>query len=145
MRLTLSRFLYRPDGIVGRLLDEQDQQLAITLEHAYDDAGGPGVPRPKMPAGTYRCRWGEFPTKGWAFEICDVPGHAAILIHAGNWETDSQGCVLVGDLFQESDRGIMVLNSWRALAKLLARLHTVTEFTLIVQDAPTHEAGKAAA
>lgn len=135
MRLTLSRFLYRADGIVGRLLDEQDVQLAVTLEHAYDEP----APHAKIPAGTYTCRWRESPTKGPCFEICGVAGHTALLIHAGNWEQDSQGCVLVGEMWQETDRGIMVTHSWRALAKLLARLHTVLEFTLIIQDAPTHE------
>ena len=137
MRLALSRFLYRADGIVGRLLDEQDQQLAVTLEHAYDTP----TPHAKIPAGVYRCVWRDHPAKGWAFELQDVPGAEGILIHAGNYETDSQGCILLGEAFHvDAKLGAMLTNSWRAFAKLLIRLHTVTEFTLVVQDAPTKEA-----
>lgn len=141
MRLTLSRFLYRTDGIISRLVDEQDQQLCVTLEHAYGDAN----PSPKLQAGTYHFKWTDLPTLGWCFLICDVPGHEGMALHAGNFERDSDGCVLVGETFLVDTSGrAMVTNSWRALAKLLARLHTVTEGTLIVQDAPMHEPRRAA-
>jgi hypothetical protein len=142
MRLTLSRFLYRAAGIFGQFFDEQDRQICVTIEHSYDD--GAGGQRPKIPAGTYRCVWRDHPTKGWAFELLDVPGCTGILIHPANWEKDLDGCIGVGETIADSPQGQMVTNSWRALARFLIRLHTVTEFTLIVQDAPAHESRRAA-
>lgn len=54
-----------------------------------------------IPDGAYRCI-----PHGWeanspvrmkrTWEITNVPGRSAILVHAGNRDTDTEGCVLVG-------------------------------------------------
>jgi hypothetical protein len=50
-------------------------------------------------AGSYICHRVVSPKFGDVFEIANVPGRSAILIHAGNTEEDVEGCVLLGERF----------------------------------------------
>jgi len=52
MDLSLKRLLYRESGIFGSLYDSNNAPVAITLEHAYPDAGTFNA---KIPIGTYTC------------------------------------------------------------------------------------------
>jgi hypothetical protein len=50
-----------------------------------------------IPAGVYPLRRTIYHKHGFAtFEVCNVPGRSRILIHPGNTEEDSQGCILLG-------------------------------------------------
>jgi len=98
MDLTLTRTEFRPDGIFGFLHTESGFKVAVTLEHAYL-VGAEW--HPKVPSGKYTCERGPHRLAGMrdkleTFEILGVPGHTGILFHAGNWNDDSSGCVLVG-------------------------------------------------
>jgi len=50
-----------------------------------------------IPAGTYECE----PYSGTKYKdvylVKGVPGRSAILFHWGNFEKDTEGCILVGD------------------------------------------------
>lgn len=50
-----------------------------------------------IPAGTYICQ----PYSGTKYKnvyiVNDVPGRSAILLHWGNYEKDTEGCILIGD------------------------------------------------
>lgn len=50
----------------------------------------------RIPAGTYQCGPYSSPKFPNVWEITKVPERTAILIHAGNTEKDTTGCVLVG-------------------------------------------------
>jgi len=47
--------------------------------------------------GVYRFERHESPQFGRCIWIKDVPGRSEILIHAGNYVSDTAGCILVGD------------------------------------------------
>lgn len=105
MNLTLTRTEYRSDGIFSELRDEDGNTIARTLEHAYLMGGtGPGEGYtyiPKIPPGTYTCVRGPHRLHGMTadfetFEITGVVGHENLLFHWGNFNKDSEGCVLVG-------------------------------------------------
>lgn len=49
-----------------------------------------------IPAGTYTVRPFSSPRHKDCFELVDVPDRDAILIHAGNFVHDTEGCILVG-------------------------------------------------
>lgn len=50
-----------------------------------------------IPAGTYKVVKGKSPKYGLGtFQIKDVPNRSFILIHAGNYNQDTKGCILLG-------------------------------------------------
>ena len=139
MNLLLVRFLHRSDGIFSRLLNADGEQLAVTLEHAYGDMES-GF-QPKIQPGTYECVRGlhrldkgrglmtaPFET----FEVTGVVGHTGILFHAGNWNKDSHGCILLGMAIAESEAGEMVTNSRATMARFMEWQAGVDRFELTV-------------
>lgn len=134
MNLKLTRTSYDPDGIFGILFDENNQQVAVTLEHSFNS-------EPKIPLGVYTCKRGQHQLEGMAspfttFQVMNVPNHTNILIHMGNYNKDSDGCVLVG-------RGVapnpdapsenMITSSLNTFNKLMDLQKDVDQFTLTVE------------
>jgi len=120
MMLTLQRLQSGVDGIFGVL--SGGGLVLKTLEHAYDD--GHGSWAPKLPAGNYTC------VRGWhqlahspkpfeTFEVVNVPGHSGILFHVGNYNNDSEGCILLG-MATCSALPPMLLSSVEAFDKFMA-------------------------
>ena len=56
-----------------------------------------------IPPGKYLCK--RYSSKKYknTFEITKVPGRKYILIHIGNFKSNSKGCVLVGESFDYID------------------------------------------
>lgn len=130
MNLNLLRNKFREDGIFGELTAPNFH--CFTLEHSYDC-------KPKLSDGTYTCKRGEHKLKDGVpfitFEIMDVPGHWGILFHVGNYNKDSEGCVLVGTgIGNTSKKGLMLTASKQAFAKFLDLLKDCDEFTLTVES-----------
>lgn len=131
MKLTLKRMEFREDGILSYLKDEAGNVLFKTLEHSYDKY-------PKLYNGEFKCVRGIHQLHGGkpfeTFEITGVKGHSGILFHVGNFNRDSDGCVLVGKDFATDPSGAkMVVFSRKAFAELIELLRDVDEFQLIVQ------------
>jgi hypothetical protein len=133
MDLTLKRNDYTPEGIFSTLTDESGAVIAITLDHAYDSGHGDGSYQPKLRPGTYSCIRGthrlhnmthDFET----FEITGVKGHTNILFHAGNFNKDSDGCVLLGN----ERHGDMIMNSKVTFSYFMSLQEGVDQFTLTV-------------
>jgi Family of unknown function (DUF5675) len=99
MDLTLTRKRYANWGIISELSDSNGEVLFTTLEHAYCDSTGT-IYRPKLTLGIHDCILGthQLDTGGpiQAYEITEVLGHSGILFHIGNYNKDSDGCVLLG-------------------------------------------------
>ena len=136
MTLKLTRFAETPDGVLGRL------GPFYTLEEE-NLRNRPNVSC--IPAGVYRCVRTRYHAGGYdTYEVTGVPGRSRILIHAGNTEEDTEGCILVGMRLgvltvRDEDGGGMrpklaVLDSRRALEALMARLAGVPEFTLVIEE-----------
>lgn len=49
-----------------------------------------------IPTGTYECALTQSPKFGQVYTVKNVPNRSHILIHAGNWISDIQGCILLG-------------------------------------------------
>ena len=99
MNLVLKRTDSTEDGIFGVLTPiDSDAVIVYTLEHAYN---GPEW-QPKIPNGVWICKRGmhtleHHPEPFETFEILGVPGHTNLLFHVGNFNQDSEGCVLLGN------------------------------------------------
>lgn len=119
-------------GIFG-LLKEGEDQLAVTLEHAYPKPDGSFAP--KLPEGKYLCARGYHQLKGMdapfeTFEIKNVPGHSGMLFHWGNYNRDSSGCVLLGknNLKTSIDQSILTFQAF------MKHLKNVEQFEISVQN-----------
>lgn len=136
MSVTLNRTAYNKSGIFGELEDKNGKTFAVCLEHAYpqDD----GTFQPKLPAGMYTCKRGlhtldHHPIPFEAFEVMNVPGHQGILFHIGNFNKDSDGCVLLGTAI-DSRAPWILLNSKEAFDKFMGNADGVDSFQLTVKD-----------
>ena len=138
MNMTLKRAEFRKDGIFGDLiLDSNREHIAATLEHAFpvgDDFA------PKLPDGVYVCERGSHRLKPDSdafetFEIKGVPGHWGILFHVGNYNRDSDGCVLVGTgIGWTAKKDKMIVGSKLAFDRLMKHLEGLQSFTLTVKS-----------
>lgn len=118
MDLRLTRNAFLQTGVYGTLTrQDTDERIAVTLEHAYV---GIDCFIPKLPPGNYVCQ------RGWhqlekmkapfeTFEVLDVPGHTNILMHVGNSNCDSSGCILLGCEI----KGTMIVQSRVAFDNLM--------------------------
>ena len=131
MDMALVRNQWRPDGIFSAFIDADGKQRAITLEHAYDD--GNGGWKPKIPNGTYVCKRYMSPHFGFeVFQVMDVPNCQNIEIHCGNFDKDSEGCILLGEAEAMSGSAEMVTNSKVTFHEFMALQAGLDEFNLVV-------------
>lgn len=132
MKFFLKRSRYTPEGIFGQLENEHGKIIAVTLEHAYYENDG-WVP--KLPAGDYVCEKGEHRLASMdhtftTYEILNVPGHTGILFHVGNYNADSEGCVLLGS----ETMGKIIVRSKAAFVRFMQITAGVDTFDLTVQN-----------
>lgn len=137
MTLKLHNTLFRDDGIFGSLKDESNNEIAVTLQHAYDSGLGDGTYVPKVSPGTYICvkgshRLEHMLTHFTTFEITGVKGHTNILFHVGNYNRDSDGCVLLGEYTMDSGKERIVTHSRVTFDRFMNLLKDLNQFTLIV-------------
>ena len=98
MKVKLVRFHHGKDDTLGLLFIDGVFQC-FTLEDEYREAKVAGETR--IPEGTYLLGLRNFGKHAERYghpmiEIKNVPGFTDILIHKGNTEKDTAGCLLVG-------------------------------------------------
>jgi hypothetical protein len=135
MDITLTRTQNTPQGIFGNFTDEDGNQICVTLEHAYQNSDGTWGA--KIPDGTYICQRGQHQLENMTspfetFEVMDVPNHSNILIHMGNFDKDSSGCILVGQAIAGSSSSEMITNSVATFNKFMQLQTGVDSFILTV-------------
>lgn len=72
---------------------------------------------------------------GTCFEVQNVPERDAILIHKGNFNSQTKGCILIGHGFKDvnNDFELDVLNSKIAMEQLLVVLKAPTSIIITTQ------------
>ena len=143
MDLALHRSMKRPDGIFSNLLKDDDSELCVTLEHSYASADSGW--EPKIYPGEFQCVRGKHRLHGMdhdfeTFEITGVVGHVNLLFHWGNWNENSEGCILLGEKIVDAPHAgaqhvDMVTNSRVMFAEFMRLQEGVDRFLLRVFDA----------
>lgn len=109
MKLEVLRFSSQKRDTLGLLFDITDGRrfLCFTLED--EDREEKVMHETRIPAGTYKLRlkkWGGYHDRyakrfkdihQGMIEVLDVPNFTHILIHCGNDEGDTSGCLLLGN------------------------------------------------
>lgn len=140
MRLTLKRIAKRPKYTIGKLYID-DTYFCDTLEdtdRGLTNRMGAVIIQTKkvanetaVPTGTYKINMNtvspRFQSSSWAKKwkgivprLMDIPGYVGVLIHPGNTEKDTSGCILVGQNKQVGK----VINSqatWQSLMEKLTK------------------------
>lgn len=142
MKLILTRLDLKKDGIFSTLVDENKTISFNTLEHSY--LTWAQRYSPKIASGTYTCKRGmhrlEHMTSDFeTFEILGIPDFMGkdvtkVLFHWGNYNEDSEGCVLLGrrKLFPPDSPKSMITDSRDSFKAFMDMLVGVNEFTLEV-------------
>lgn len=131
VELNLVRVKFLQDRTIGTL-DIGDVWRCWTLEDAYREIVGVPVEQWKIksetaiPMGRYRVRL----TYSNRFDkvlplLDDVPGFIGVRIHSGNTPHDTEGCILIGNDWDESTGN--VLNSRAAMNELMQILTSAAE------------------
>ncbi len=103
-------------GTHGKLVNEAGELLCYTIERPWL---GNKHDFSCIPEGIYECVPHVKSNNGQkCWLLRNVPGRSGILIHTGNTDLDSEGCIIVGLMSSESG----VLESELALAKLQGTL-----------------------
>lgn len=135
MELTLYRILEANGATIGVLRGLS--RTLYTLEEAWR-ANKTGISC--IPAGTYQCAphgWeqGTKVKKPQTWELKNVPGRSAVLIHIGNTTKDTEGCILAGMGVAISQSLSMVNDSAMAI-NIMRKEIGPNAFTLTIVDTP---------
>lgn len=136
MEVNLSRLRNNGDATIGVLLVDWDY-FCDTIEDGPREIKIPGKTR--IPKGVYELKLrkelspltmkyrGIFDWFDWHIEVTNVPGFNYIYIHVGNWEKDTDGCILVG-----KEMGWMVGKSKETYKKLYEIIRPVIETERVI-------------
>ena len=134
--LKLYRFYENENSTLGRL-EANNQHFCFTIEDEHRDEKANGKTR--IPMGRYRLRFRREATPltvqyrkkydwfSWHIELLDVPNFTNIYIHIGNFEHNTDGCILVNDgvrplIPSKNAEGSASLQAFERLYKYLAPL-----------------------
>lgn len=88
-----------------------------------------------IPVGTYQCKY-TFSLRmlKYTYEVTGVSGRSGIRIHSGNFFSDSLGCILLGDSYEDidGDNTLDILHS-RDTIKKFEYLMQKKDFKLLIQ------------
>lgn len=132
MELGVYRYYDSGNATLGLFMIDGLFSGAYTLEDEYRDVlGGKKVMgESRIPEGRYRVKLREFGghheryTQKYDFhkgmlQVMDVPGFTDILIHTGNTEKHTMGCLLIGELPSSSET---IRDSVKAYKKLYPKI-----------------------
>ena len=127
--LEIKTVAIRDDGCFSTLL-WNGRPFAVSVERTFDNG------RPILYNGLFTAKRGMHQLSHGApfetFEILGVTGHTGILFHKGNWETDSEGCVLVGESYAVLSGRTAVADSKGGFSELMELTQGLDEFTVRV-------------
>jgi len=90
-----------------------------------------------VPSGTYKAKKVFSSTFGWCIQILNVPNRTNILLHYGNFYTNTKGCILVGKSFANinNDSQIDISNSRQVIKQLASYFKPNQIFNITIQKA----------
>lgn len=87
-----------------------------------------------VPTGQYRCVRHLSPSRGWVWIVTQVQGRSYILIHWGNVDDDTEGCIITGEKFGMLGVKWAVLESKLAFKEFMKRTEEFDELLLTITE-----------
>lgn len=135
--ILLKRVCFDDDGTYGVLIENNVPFMLMLEETWRDNARGIS----SIPTGTYMVKRIIRPDGREAWQVQNVPDRTAILIHSGNTEADTEGCLMPGlewgvvkakdDESGKIESQPAVLRSQEAFLRLWTRIEE-DEFRLVI-------------
>lgn len=88
-----------------------------------------------IPAQQYMCQRATSPSHGETFRVKDVPERYGILFHKGNTETDTAGCILLGQYTDKLRGNRAIKNSGDTFKAFMLELEGEGFVHLTIQEA----------
>lgn len=129
MELKLTRVSEINGATIGVLMFNGMPQL-VTLEDAWRDNE---TNISCIPEGKYKIHRVNSPRFGKTFEVKDVPERSFIRFHWGNYDTDTNGCILLGLKFG-IDKRPSIAQSQAAFKRFMDLMSGVEEASLVVMS-----------
>jgi len=125
--LKLIRLEQTTQGALGAVVLNGEYFCSFLMPDAFD------YKKYQIPSGRYLCR--RYHGTKWTdtFEIV-VPGHTALLFHAGNVEAHTEGCIILGQYPGKLKGNRAVLNSGTTFKNFMRRMEHVEEFYVNIVD-----------
>ncbi len=117
------------DKCTRGVLIHDDKIIALTLENPWRD-NTPNLSC--IPIGTYLCKRVNSPRFKETFEVTGVDGRTHILFHSGNTESQTKGCILLGNKFGELFDEPAVLSSNATMKVFMGKTKFIDSFSLKV-------------
>jgi len=128
--MKLFRVAGNHDRTYGVLVDGP-VAFAVTLERGWNN----NIKNTScIPDGKYLCKRVDSPRFGNTFEVTGVKGRSSILFHWGNFESDSRGCILVGESYDYINGREGILQSKKGFEEFMKRLEGVDSFELVIRS-----------
>ena len=87
-----------------------------------------------IPTGQYIATRVQSPKYGNVFEISNIQNRSHVLIHWGNRDKDTEGCILLGEEFGLLYKDWSVLSSKKAFNEFMEIMKDENEFTITINE-----------
>lgn len=131
MNLTLVRLTRSPTlPTYGVLIRDDGIPFALSLERPWlDNQRSVSC----ITDGAFTAKRHLSPRFGETFWLQDVPGRSEILLHKGNIDDDSHGCILVGEQFDLVNGEDGIVASKEGFAEFMRLQRGTNEFVLTIR------------
>lgn len=129
---TILRAIYREDAVSGILLLDT-LPICLTMERPWRNNQ---IGISCIPTGTFLCKRVNSPKFGDTFEVTGVSGRTEILLHKGNIDDDSHGCIILGENFDiwAPTGQLSIVSSKAAFDEFMKRTLGQNQFPLTVKE-----------
>lgn len=130
MKLKLKRTQHLESATLGQLTIEGIKTDSIyTLENPNRETDKDS----RIPSGVYLCKPFSGNKYKDVYEVTGVPNRTTILLHWGNTEKDTLGCILLGNKIGKIGQEPAILESKKCFERFRS-LVGKNEFTLTIED-----------
>lgn len=118
----------RDEGCFGVLLDGDKKEFAVFLMRTFDDN------RIVVGPNDYTCNADFYHKGGYeTFEII-LEGHDRVLFHKLNWESQSEGCMGIGESFEIISGKYAIAQSGKGFEEFMKKYKGFKSFTLKIRE-----------